>query len=59
MSPWSLVQIMFADKLNEDIREPVYTFESPFGGDEYGILLPSASFWIQMSAVRKITKSRD
>jgi len=42
---------MFADKLNEDIRQPVYTFESPFSADEYGILLPSASFWIQMSAL--------
>ena len=45
-----LLRIIFADKLDEDTREPIVTF-STSNGSEYGLLAPSLSFWLQMAAI--------
>lgn len=45
----SLIRLLFADKLEEDIREPMITLS--VGGGTFGVLPPSHSLWIQMSAL--------
>lgn len=45
-----LLGILFADKLDEDTREPIITFGTA-SGQEYGLLAPSLSFWLQMAAL--------
>lgn len=48
-----LLRILFADKLDEDTREPILTFSAPaaLGSGTYGLLSPSLSFWLQMAAI--------
>lgn len=45
-----LLRILFADKLDEDTREPILTFGAA-SGQQYGLLAPSLSFWLQMAAL--------
>jgi hypothetical protein len=47
----ALLRILFADKLDEDTREPILTFSITSSGAEYGLLAPSLSFWVQMAAL--------
>jgi len=46
-----LLRILFAEKLDEDSREPVITFSPPLSSAAYGLLCPSLSFWLQMAAI--------
>lgn len=48
-----LLRILFAEKLDEDVREPIVTFSPPaaLSSATYGLLCPSFSFWIQMAAI--------
>lgn len=45
----SFLKPLFANKLVEDDREPVMTFELPWTEDEsYGLLIPKLDFWNQL-----------
>jgi len=45
----SLGAIFFAEKLEEDVRESVFSFD--FAGTTYGIFLPQMIFWHQLAFV--------
>jgi len=52
----ALVKLIFLDKLDSDTRHPALKFDVPscFGGWELGLLLPSLTFWVQLSVLMVI-----
>jgi len=46
---------IFHDKLLQDDRQPIITFDNPFGGNNsYGLLAPSSAIWIQFAVAMLI-----
>ena len=47
-----LEQLLFRDKLVDDVREPTLTFQ--INNVTWGVLLPSVTFWMQLASVRVV-----
>lgn len=47
-----LEKLLFQDKLVDDVREPIWTFQ--INHVTWEVLLPSVTFWMQLTSVRNL-----